>query len=58
MALAFVILGRAHDRVLERPGKAADARDRAVTHLTSMPLSDGIREAPRFQALLARMHLA
>jgi serine/threonine-protein kinase len=58
MALAFAYLGLGDDRVFEWLDKAIDARDPVVTHLPSMPLYDGIRDDPRFRALLVRMHLA
>ena len=57
-AMAFAYLGVGDDRVFEWLDKAIDARDPVVTHLPSMPLYDGIRDDPRFRALLARMHLA
>jgi serine/threonine-protein kinase len=57
-AYAFAYLGIADDRAFEWLNKAIDARDPVVTHLPSMPLYDGIRDDPRFRALLARMHLA
>ncbi len=57
-AMAFAYLGIADDRVFEWLDKAIDARDPVMTHLPSMPLYDGIRDDPRFLALLARMHLA
>jgi serine/threonine-protein kinase len=56
--MAFAYLGLGDDRVFEWLDKAIDARDPVVTHLPSMPLYDGIRDDPRFRALLARMHLA
>jgi hypothetical protein len=57
VALAMAYLGLGDDRVFEWFDKAIDARDPVVTHLPSMPLYDGIRDDPRFCALLARMHL-
>jgi TolB-like protein/tetratricopeptide (TPR) repeat protein len=57
VAFAWGYLGLGDDRVFEWLDKAIDARDPVVTHLPSMPLYDGIRDDPRFRALLARMHL-
>ena len=57
-AFALAYLGLGDDRVFEWLDKSIDARDPMVTHLPSMPLYDGIRDDPRFRALLARMHLA
>ncbi len=57
LAFAFAYLGLADDRVFEWLNKAIDARDMAVTHMPSMPIYDGIRDDPRFRALLARMRL-
>ena len=57
VALAMAYLGLGDDRMFEWFDKAIDARDPVVTHLPSMPLYDGIRDDPRFCALLARMHL-
>jgi TolB-like protein len=56
-AYALAYLGIGDDRVFEWLEKAIDARDPIVTHLPSMPMYDGIRDDPRFQALLVRMHL-
>jgi serine/threonine-protein kinase len=56
-AMAFAYLGLGDDRVFEWLDKAIDARDPVVTHLPSMPLYDGIRNDPRFGALLRRMNL-
>jgi serine/threonine-protein kinase len=55
---AFAYLGLGDDRVFEWLDKAIDARDPIATHLPSMPLYDGIRDDPRFEALLRRMNLA
>ncbi len=56
-AYALAYLGLRNDRVFEWLDKAIDARDPIATHLPSMPLYDGIRDDPRFRALLAKMHL-
>jgi hypothetical protein len=58
LAFALAYLGLADDRVFEWLERAIDARDMAVTHMPSMPIYDGIRDDPRFRALLARMRLA
>jgi hypothetical protein len=58
MAWAFACIGVGDDRMFEWLNKAIDERDPVVTHLPSMPLYDGIRHDPRFQALLMRMNLA
>jgi serine/threonine-protein kinase len=58
VAVAMACLGVGDDRVFEWFAKAIDARHPIVTHLPSMSLYDGIRDDPRFGALLARMHLA
>jgi TolB-like protein len=58
MAWAFACIGVGDDRMFEWLNKAIDERDPVVTHLPSMPLYDGIRRDPRFQALLMRMNLA
>jgi TolB-like protein/tetratricopeptide (TPR) repeat protein len=57
-AFALAYLGLGDDRTFEWFDKAIDARDPIATHLPSMPIYDAIRDDPRFQALLARMHLA
>jgi len=57
LAFAYAYIGAGDDRCFEWLGKAIDARDPAVTHLPSMPMYDGIRADPRFEALLARMNL-
>ncbi len=56
-AFALAYLGLGDDRVFEWFDKAIDARDPIATHLPSMPLYDGLRADPRFDALLARMNL-
>jgi TolB-like protein/Flp pilus assembly protein TadD len=56
-AFALAYLGLGDDRTFEWWEKAIDARDPIATHLPSMPLYDGIRDHPRFPALLARMNL-
>jgi tetratricopeptide (TPR) repeat protein len=58
IAFAMAYLGLKDDHVFEWLDRAIGARDPVVTHLPSMPLYDGIREDPRFHALLAKMHLA
>jgi TolB-like protein len=58
IAFAMAYLGLRDDHVFEWLDRAIDARDPVATHLPSMPLYDGIREDPRFHALLAKMHLA
>ncbi len=58
IAWAFACLGTGDDRMFEWLNKAVDARDPIVTHLPSMPFYDGIRNDPRFTALLVRMNLA
>ena len=58
VAMALAYLGLGDDRLFEWLDKAIDARDPVVTHLPSMALYDGIRDDPRFRALLARMRLA
>jgi len=58
VAWAFACIGAGDDRMFEWLDKAIDARDPVVTHLPSMPFYDGIREDPRFKALLVRMNLA
>ncbi len=58
VAFALAYIGVGDDRAFEWLHKAIDARDPLVTHLPSMPLYDVIRGDPRFQPLLARMHLA
>jgi len=59
VAFALAHLGIGDDRAaFEWFDRAIDARDPIVTHLPSMPLYDGIRNDPRFERLLARMHLA
>jgi hypothetical protein len=57
-ALALAYLGACDDRVFEWLDRGIDARDPMATHLPSMPLYDGIRDDPRFRALLTKMHLA
>jgi TolB-like protein len=57
VAFALAYLGLEDDRTFEWFGKAIDARDPIATHLPSMPIYDGIRDDPRFHALLVRMHL-
>ncbi len=56
-AFALACLGLGDDRVFEWFDKAIDARDPIATHLPSMPIYDGLRADPRFDALLARMNL-
>ncbi len=56
-AMAFAYLGVGDDRVFEWLDKAIDARDPLATHLPSMPFYDGIRNDPRFGALLRKMNL-
>ncbi len=58
VAYAMAYLGLGDDRVFEWLDRAIDARDPIVTHLSSMPMYDGVRDDPRFQALLVKMHLA
>jgi serine/threonine-protein kinase len=58
MARALACIGVGDDRMFEWLNKAIDDRDPVVTHLSSMPFYDGIRDDPRFQTLLARMKLA
>ena len=58
MAWAFGYIGAGDDRMFDWLNRAIDARDPVVTHLPSMPFYDGIRDDPRFQALLVRMNLA
>jgi len=58
IAWAFACIGIGDDRMFEWLNKAVDARDPVVTHLPSMPFYDGIRDDPRFTALLVRMNLA
>jgi hypothetical protein len=58
MAWALACIGVGDDRMFEWLNKAIDDRDPVVTHLPSMPFYDGIRDDPRFQALLAKMDLA
>ena len=58
MAWAFACIGAGDDRMFEWLNKGIDARDPVVTHLPSMPFYDGIRDDPRFNALLVRMNLA
>jgi lipoprotein NlpI len=55
--MAFAYLGLGDDRVFEWMDKTIDARDPIATHLPSMPLYDGIRDDPRFGALLRKMNL-
>jgi serine/threonine-protein kinase len=57
-AFALAYIGLGDDRMFEWLNKAIDARDPVMTHLPSMPLYDGIRDDPRFKALLVRMNLA
>ncbi len=57
VAYAMAYLGLGDDRAFEWFDKAIDARDPIATHLPSMPYYDGIRDDPRFPALLAKMHL-
>jgi TolB-like protein len=57
VAVAWCYLALGDDHVFEWLDKAIDARDPVATHLPSMPIYDGIRDDPRFRALLARMHL-
>lgn len=57
MAFALAYLGAGDDRVFEWLDKSIEARDPQATQLPSMPLYDGIRGDPRFQALLRRMNL-
>jgi TolB-like protein len=56
-AFAFAYTGLGDDRVFEWFAKAIDAHDPIATHLPFMPLYDGLRNDPRFSALLARMKL-
>ena len=58
MAWAFAHIGAGDERVFEWLSKAIEDRDPIVTHLPSMPFYDGIRDDPRFHALLVRMNLA
>jgi excisionase family DNA binding protein len=58
IAYAMTYLGLGDDQVFEWLDKAVDARDPIVTHLPSMPMYDGIRDDPRFKALIVKMHLA
>jgi TolB-like protein len=58
IAWAFACIGVGDDRTFEWLGKAIDARDPVATHMPSMPFYDGIRDDPRFKALLVRMNLA
>jgi len=57
-AFALAYLGLGDDRVFEFLDRAITARNPIVTHLPSMPIYDGLRNDPRFPALLARMGLA
>lgn len=57
LSMAWAYLGVGDDRVFEWLDKAIEARDPAVTHLSSMPLYDGIRGDPRFRTLLEKMNL-
>jgi serine/threonine-protein kinase len=57
-AFALAYIGLGDDRMFDWLNKAIDARDPVMTHLPSMPLYDGIRDDPRFGALLVRMNLA
>ncbi len=57
VAFALTYLDLADDKMFECFYMAISARDPVVTHLPSMPLYDSIRNGPRFQALLAKMHL-
>jgi hypothetical protein len=45
------------ERVFEWLDKAIDARDPAVTQMSSMPYYDTIRNDPRFNTLLAKISL-
>jgi serine/threonine-protein kinase len=58
IAWAYAYIGAGDDRMFEWLNKAIDDRDPVVTHLASMPFYDGIRDDPRFKALLVRMNLA
>jgi TolB-like protein len=58
LAFAWAYIGLGDDRAFEWLDKAVEARNPVVTHLPSMPLYDRIRRDPRFQGLLAKMHLA
>ena len=56
-AFALAYVGVGDDRVFECLDRAIEARDPMATHLPSMPHYDGIRNDPRFPALLAKMGL-
>ncbi len=58
MAWAFAYIGAGDNRMFEWLSRAIEDRDPIVTHLPSMPFYDGIRDDPRFHALLLRMNLA
>lgn len=57
LAFAWAFLGLRDERVFEWLDKAVDARDPAITQLAIMPFYDGIRDDPRFRALLRKMNL-
>ncbi len=57
LAFVWAYLGLRDDRVYDWLEKAIDDRDPAVTHMPFMPIYDGLRGDPRFQALLQRIGL-
>lgn len=57
VAIAWACIGAQDDRVFEWLGRCVDDREPVILHFPHMPIYDGLRTDPRFEAMLRRMGL-
>jgi hypothetical protein len=57
LAMAWACLGAQDERVFEWLARTIEARQPGVLHIGANPIYDGVRNDPRFAALLRTMRL-